>query len=243
VSEAITGPPVEPHSQTHSPGKEYRGSDGDVAYEEKQSRRDKNFTSGQDFIKRNIELAGDAGGSLAMTEEEKKRLEVLLGEDDACTSSSESQEPNKGAVVAFSGYGYDQDNLEKLWSIDSKLNMYSSGDVDRTGSVLSTAWSQHRSNCSDTTGVMEEDAVHTNQGLYGGSLVAQVKVERDEQTRLKEIDSQLKELGKINEEASPVPALTRPQLDQLLALCRFEQSSTPLPSTLPEEEVTVVEDL
>ena len=28
------------------------------------------------------------------------------------------QEPNKGAVVAFSGYGYDQDNLEKLWSID-----------------------------------------------------------------------------------------------------------------------------
>ena len=37
------------------------------------------------------QLAGDAGGSLAMTEEEKKRLEVLLGEDDGFTGSSESQ--------------------------------------------------------------------------------------------------------------------------------------------------------
>ena len=34
------------------------------------------------------------------------------------------QEPNKGTVVAFSGYGYDQDNLEKLWNIDRYVRMW-----------------------------------------------------------------------------------------------------------------------
>lgn len=73
----------------------------------------------QDFIKRNIELVQDAGSLVAMTEEEKKRLEVLL-DDGIIEDMEEPKETNQYelAVINETAFIPDDSNLERLREID-----------------------------------------------------------------------------------------------------------------------------
>eukprot|EP00731_Ephydatia_muelleri_P001237 Em0001g1237a len=71
-----------------------------------------------DYVKRNIEVSGEAGGVFAMTNTEKQRLEELMaGEDD------DDPEKLDSAVVLASdtGYQYTEHDLLRMKEIDSRL--------------------------------------------------------------------------------------------------------------------------
>lgn len=74
----------------------------------------------QNFVKRNIELAADAGSLIPMTEAEKKRLEELLS-DETDLLMVENAYVEGLTLPAGEGFTLDSQSLVSLADIDSKL--------------------------------------------------------------------------------------------------------------------------
>lgn len=91
-----------------------------------ESRR-KHKQRGKDFIKRNKELAADAQNLIAMTEEEKKRLEELLADVDTLADvpdqpgDLDEDNPFQIAIKPGEGFHPDADESRSLTSIDNQL--------------------------------------------------------------------------------------------------------------------------
>ncbi|CAL8272361.1 unnamed protein product [Merluccius merluccius] len=89
----------------------------------------------QDFVKKNIELAGAAGGLVLMTQAEKERLAELLREmdeedeqeDDHAVGGLGDYEGDAWVLSVPTGHGYTPEpaQLEQLRYIDSMLNLLS----------------------------------------------------------------------------------------------------------------------
>ncbi|XP_046711135.1 fibrous sheath-interacting protein 1 isoform X2 [Silurus meridionalis] len=84
----------------------------------------------QDFIKKNIELASNAGSLWPMTQEEKERLEELLKDIDGEEINLDpTVKPEADVSMCFvsgtpgEGYTPDAAELEKLLQIDAKLQL------------------------------------------------------------------------------------------------------------------------
>ncbi|MGH0124447.1 UNVERIFIED_CONTAM: hypothetical protein FKN15_073062 [Acipenser sinensis] len=80
----------------------------------------------QDFVKKNIELAKDAGNAVLMTDDEKRRLAELLkdiGEDGSTNLPSDEGNPSQWAVSLTPGEGYTPEPSEQhyLTIINCKL--------------------------------------------------------------------------------------------------------------------------
>ncbi|MGH0131118.1 UNVERIFIED_CONTAM: hypothetical protein FKN15_042001 [Acipenser sinensis] len=80
----------------------------------------------QDFVKKNIELAKDAGNAVLMTDDEKRRLAELLkdiGEDGSTNLPSDEGNPSQWAVSLTPGEGYtpEPSELHYLTIINCKL--------------------------------------------------------------------------------------------------------------------------
>ncbi|XP_066550849.1 fibrous sheath-interacting protein 1 isoform X2 [Amia ocellicauda] len=80
----------------------------------------------QDFVKKNIELAKDAGSHVLMTDKEKKRLAELLKDIDKQGNAdlpSAEEDSSMWAVPVATGVGYTSEaaQLDQLIDIDSKL--------------------------------------------------------------------------------------------------------------------------
>ncbi|KAL4237844.1 Fibrous sheath-interacting protein 1 [Mactra antiquata] len=110
---------------TDNDDEESRGDASSVAsgsVDGKKSKKNKK----KDFIKRNKELAGDAANLIAMTDEEKKRLDDLLKDVEEIPEIPEGAEldennPFQLAVKPGEGFFPENDDLRSLTSIDSRL--------------------------------------------------------------------------------------------------------------------------
>lgn len=86
----------------------------------KGSKHSKTKGKEQNFVKRNIELAADAGNVIPMTEAEKKRLEELLS-DETDLLMVENAYSEGLSLAAGEGFTLDSESLSSLADIDSKL--------------------------------------------------------------------------------------------------------------------------
>ncbi|XP_028398355.1 fibrous sheath-interacting protein 1-like isoform X2 [Dendronephthya gigantea] len=93
------------------------GNEEKVRKNNKKNKKDGKMRK-RDFIKRNILLAADANNMVAMTEEEKKRLEEILSD-----VGDLMEEPvNKESLILYgSGFVPSQEEAEQLADIDTRL--------------------------------------------------------------------------------------------------------------------------
>lgn len=142
----------------------------------------------QDFIKKNIELAKDSGNQIAMLEGERKRLIELLKDTEDGIELQGLEEDVSGWLAPGEGYTPEPMEFHHLNEIDIKLQvLLSDGDFSAISSSCSKLPSQ----------IYQESLVYANRSLEavpGEKVLRDNKEQRDQQSRLKEIDHQLKSL-------------------------------------------------
>ncbi|XP_022107760.1 uncharacterized protein LOC110988502 isoform X2 [Acanthaster planci] len=162
---------------------------------------------GNDFIQRNIDLASDAGNVIAMTDDEKKRLEELLQDVEMLVDEEEKADSTHGmnALQLSAGVGYipDADEQQALLDIDAKLKaLLPAEDFEH----ISTTPSQGR-------GSYYRDEP-------GEKILKDTKDERTQQERLKRIEVELEYLeNRVEREIYKSPRLSQENLSELLEQC------------------------
>ncbi|XP_069640242.1 fibrous sheath-interacting protein 1 isoform X4 [Haliaeetus albicilla] len=140
----------------------------------------------QDFIKKNIELAKDSGNQIVMLEGERKRLIELLKDTEDGIELQGLEEDVSGWLAPGEGYTPEPMEFHHLNEIDIKLQvLLSDGDFSAISSSCSKLPSQ----------IYQESLVYANRSLEavpGEKVLRDNKEQRDQQSRLKEIDHQLK---------------------------------------------------
>ncbi|NXD80715.1 FSIP1 protein, partial [Halcyon senegalensis] len=165
----------------------------------------------QNFIKKNIELAKDAGNQIVMLEGERKRLIELLKDTEDGIELQDLEEDVSGWLAPGEGYTPEPMEFHHLNEIDIKLQvLLTDGDF----SVISSSCSKPPSQ------IYQESLVYANRSLEavpGEKVLRDNKKQRDQQNRLKEIDHQLKCLERnLTEEQM---TLSEEQLNTLLEEC------------------------
>ncbi|XP_066550850.1 fibrous sheath-interacting protein 1 isoform X3 [Amia ocellicauda] len=175
----------------------------------------------QDFVKKNIELAKDAGSHVLMTDKEKKRLAELLKDIDKQGNAdlpSAEEDSSMWAVPVATGVGYTSEaaQLDQLIDIDSKLQALLSVE-----DFLSLC-SPHSSH----TLLQGPGAGLHNYGdtLPGEKVLQDMQETGGQESRLRDIDQQLQHLDQDLESATERPKLTEDQLICLLEECVRAQS-------------------
>ncbi|KAL3873185.1 hypothetical protein ACJMK2_036332 [Sinanodonta woodiana] len=178
---------------------------------------------GKDFIKRNKELAANADDVIAMTEEEKKRLEDLLKDVDNLPDEAESENisessynPSQVAIHSGEGFQPDTDDMMSLAGIDNRLkelmlpedyeSIASSPRLDRTQP-------QHKL----FTRVAVTSSMDFEQ--FGEKALLENKEQRDFNSRLKQIEEELKKFHNPEELELETPTLGEDELQDLLDQC------------------------
>ncbi|XP_033634749.1 fibrous sheath-interacting protein 1-like [Asterias rubens] len=191
---------------------------GEHAGDAKTKRRRKGGSKGKgqdgkhagdnDFIQRNIDLATDAGNVIAMTDDEKKRLEELLQDVEMLVDDNEKMENTRGmnALQVSAGFGYipDANEQQALQDIDNKLKaLLPAEDFER----ISTTPSQERS------------YFYKDIDL-GEKILRDAKGERLQQDRLKIIEDELTTLeNRVENEIYKSPRMSQENLSDLLEQC------------------------
>ncbi|XP_061854559.1 fibrous sheath-interacting protein 1 isoform X3 [Colius striatus] len=169
----------------------------------------------QDFIKKNIELAKDAGNQIVMLEGERKRLIELLKDIEDGTELQGLEEDISVWLTPGEGYTPEPMEFHRLSEIDIKLQVLLS---DGSFSAISSSCSKSPSQ------IYQESLVYANRSMEavpGEKVLRDNKEQRDQQNRLKEIDHQLKSLGRnLTEEQT---RLSEEQLKTLLEECMQPQ--------------------
>nr|XP_014351820.1 PREDICTED: fibrous sheath-interacting protein 1 isoform X2 [Latimeria chalumnae] len=178
----------------------------------------------QDFIKKNIELAKEAGSQVLLTDDEKKRLAELLTDievDGAIDLPGNEESSSQWTVALTAGEGYtpEPNELQQLCDIDSKLQaVLSAEDFSKVCSSLSGSQS-----CTYQEPVLNLDS--SCEVLPGEKALQYTKEKREQENRLKEIEQQLKHLE--TDPQTPIeqpPHLAQDQLESLLEECIRSQS-------------------
>ncbi|XP_051578817.1 fibrous sheath-interacting protein 1-like isoform X2 [Myxocyprinus asiaticus] len=168
----------------------------------------------QDFVKKNIELAGAAGNSVLLTQQERERIEELLkdleeGQNDA------PEVVSSVCLVSLSadeGFSPESSELNSLLHIDSKLQLLL--PVEDFLSV--------RSPCPDISPsqVRPQSLNESLAEKTGDRVLWDVRERRDQERRMREIQQQLQELDETQRSASV--CLSDDQLRNLLLECEHE---------------------
>jgi hypothetical protein len=166
--------------------------------------RDKRKTSEKDFIQRNIELAKEAGGTWALTEQEKQRLNELLDDKTdtvvvPCEQSTDGYVPSMNECQRLKQI---DDLLEREYYnplLNHQLRRNNESDIDY-------------SNQLDITN--EENEQLENQ--LGERVLRETRLQREHMKRLKRIDEKLQYLHRpmIDEKVEAI--LSDEQLNELL---------------------------
>ncbi|ESO87693.1 hypothetical protein LOTGIDRAFT_234939 [Lottia gigantea] len=200
----------------------------------------------KDFIKRNKELAGQAEESIAMTEEERKRvadlltdIETLPEEVDLDDSSIIMTEENPYQITVHCG-DFLQSNIElrSLANIDSQLkHILPSDEYD---SLVYTPVTQSRlfTRVDVKSSVLDFEK-------YGERSLIETKEQREMKEKLKHIEDELAAFHNPREMKLESPSLTGDQLNKLLDQCVRSMSRSScvtdnytLPDTTPQSEQT-----
>ncbi|XP_058604409.1 fibrous sheath-interacting protein 1 isoform X2 [Onychostoma macrolepis] len=161
----------------------------------------------QDFVRRNIELAGVSGNSFLLTQQEKERIEELL--KDLEEEQSDSEQLTEPQVVSSSrsvseGFSPEPSELHSLHHIDSRLQLLL--PVEDFLSVRSPSQGSLQENTGDAE-----------------------RLRRDEERRLQEIQQQL-QLLEENEPGDSV-RLSDDELRNLLLECEEDMIRSPAGSS------------
>ncbi|XP_077077793.1 fibrous sheath-interacting protein 1 isoform X2 [Siphateles boraxobius] len=174
----------------------------------------------QDFVKKNIELAGASGNSVLLTQQERERIEELLrdlDEEDSDPDLLTEPQAFPSSLSAGEGFSPDPSELHSLRHIDSRLQLLL--PVHHFLSV--------RSRCSEHTpsqGSLEENA--------GDRVLWDAIPRREEERRLREIQQELQ----ILEETSAF-VLSEDQLRNLLLECEDESVGN-ISTCVPSADLT-----
>lgn len=190
----------------------------------KSKNRSKNVS--KDYIQRNIELAADASNAIAMTDDEKKRLEDLLVDLDRVPEAFPEQPvaierpPNPYQIVLTSGEGFRPTPLEmqRLDAIDTRLKALMPAEDFQA--IASPRSSQHTFSDYD----LSSNASRTEQLLQdvdrlGEEALKEPKEYRHLDERLKEIEEELQKLTSVVEFEIESPSMSSQQLEDLLSMC------------------------
>ncbi|XP_052766708.1 fibrous sheath-interacting protein 1-like isoform X2 [Mya arenaria] len=227
------------------------GSDG-----EEGSRGDASSVSGstsgshrgkkkkKDFIKRNKELAADANNLIAMTDEEKKRLDDLLTDVENLPDIAENMElddsnPFQIAVKPGDGFVPDEDELRSLTSIDSRLKELL--PPEDYASVVSSSMSHvPQTKLFTHTGVKHD----IDWQSRGERALFRNAEQRQMNERLQDIEIELSKLKNPDDlEIAETPVLNEDQLHELLEQCVTSLSHTSMSRlTLQSESRTSFAD-
>jgi len=175
---------------------------------ENKSVSDKDATT--DFIKRNIELAKDAGNMVQMTKEEKERLAFLLQDIE----ENDGKDCLQVTTTEFSGYEPDSKDKERLEEINKMIKFEDFSFVDDDSSVISSLPPTVSDKGVDlkSHSTLKTDLIEVfNHEKY------QENIEK----KLQNLDSEWKQ--KFAEEK--VPKLNEETLQQLLAECKSRDFS------------------
>ncbi|KAJ8399081.1 hypothetical protein AAFF_G00414600 [Aldrovandia affinis] len=141
----------------------------------------------QDFVKKNIELARDAGSQVLMTDAEKARLAGILRDVDGGDAEDQG-DPGLWAVPTSAGRGYTPEpaELDQLHHIDSRLQLLLPME-----DFLSV-----RSNYPDRSHPKGSRAGWESEGdrLPGEKVLQDMRATRDQEARLREIEQQLEQV-------------------------------------------------
>ncbi|KAH3847817.1 uncharacterized protein LOC127873703 [Dreissena polymorpha] len=174
---------------------------------------------GKDFIKRNKELAADANNLIAMTEEEKRRLDDLLADMDTLPDIADNMHldennPFQIAVKPGDGFIPDEDELRSLTSIDSRLKELL--PPEDYASIASSSLSHVPKNSLFTrTGVKHE----VDWKSRGERALFQNAEQREMNERLQAIEMELAKLKNPDELELETPRLNPDQLHDLIDQC------------------------
>ncbi|XP_033127894.1 protein phosphatase 1 regulatory subunit 12A-like [Anneissia japonica] len=170
------------------------------------------------FIQRNIQLASDASNVIAMTDDEKRRLEDLLadvemlGDGDDNKQNDENLHTLQLHSVPGIGYHPDQTDMQALKDIDEKLkelmpaeDFESICSTPREINIHPSVALTHISDLRESLDVMElgEKVLQENQDM------------RNQQEKLKNIEKELVKLQNRVEMEIISPRMSKAQLSEL----------------------------
>ncbi|XP_069585084.1 fibrous sheath-interacting protein 1 isoform X2 [Ranitomeya imitator] len=149
------------------------------------------------FIQRNIELAKDAGSHVLLIDDEKLRLEQLLGDvQDGCSDDDDGMANVSVWLVPGEGYTPEPKDLDKLAEIEAELQMFHGGKdpvvtIDHEPETMVREAKQEVS-------VLNFGNLET---APGEKVLRYTKELREQKTRLKEIDQQLEDIQRSSSSA------------------------------------------
>ncbi|XP_072032392.1 fibrous sheath-interacting protein 1-like isoform X2 [Amphiura filiformis] len=231
-----------PRSGRNDPtGNGKRGSKKNKKAKGKRSQDGKDENK-DNFIRRNIELATDAGNVIAMTDDEKKRLEELLQEVEMLHDEEEEAidiPHNQLQLAAGVGYLPDDNEQKMLQDIDAKLMaLMPSKDFM---SICSTPIEESVSN-----GFSEMSAAMFD---LGEKVLQDTKQARSQHERLLNIEDELARMQNAVEQEIKSPASQTKRLAEILRQCddlssraTSEASSYIRSSTSPRNSHTETSD-
>ncbi|CAF0841463.1 unnamed protein product [Adineta steineri] len=165
----------------------------------------------KDFIKRNIQLAKEAGGAWALTDDEKQRLKQLLDEDEQVN------------VVALpgshiNGYIPSINESQRLKEIDDLL------EKEYYNPLLNHQLRRNNHNDVDYT-TMQQITNEENEQIdnhFGERVLKETRLQREHMQRLKKIDEKLEILHQPMTEEKIEAILSEEQLNELLGQCAVD---------------------
>ena len=165
----------------------------------------KGKTAEKDFIKRNIQLAKETGGTWALTDDERQRLDEIMKEDEEeNVIALPNQVPN--------GYLPSTNEFERLKEIDDLLeqeyfNPLLNHQLRRNNDI-----DVDYGNLQQLTN--EENEMMENQ--FGERILKETRLQREHKQRLKLIDEKLENLHRPMTEEKLEAILSEDQLNELL---------------------------
>ena len=159
----------------------------------------------KDFIKRNIQLAKELGGTWALTDEERHRLNELLNDDE---------QENAVALPhqSINGYVPSNSEMQRLKDIDDLL------EREYYNPLLNHQLRRNHEPDVDYSSVQqitnEENELMENP--FGERILKETRLKREHMHRLKQIDEKLEHLHQPATEEKIEAILSDEQLNELL---------------------------
>ena len=159
----------------------------------------------KDFIKRNIQLAKELGGTWALTDDEKQRLNELLKEDEQETALAL---PNQ----SINGYVPSMSDTQRLKEIDELL------EKEYYNPLLNHQLRRNMNHDIDYTNLQEITSEENDQleNPFGERALKETRLQREHTQRLRQIDEKLERLHQPMSEIKIEAILSDEQLNELL---------------------------
>ncbi|CAD5119815.1 DgyrCDS8399 [Dimorphilus gyrociliatus] len=219
-----TQPPEQPGSQrsqnTQNSASEKSSERGKSRSNPSQASSTSMKNRRKNFIKRNKELAADAANSIAMTDDEKKRLADLLSDIDNIPDSIEESSVYSGhtlttvSVPSERGFQPEIEEQERLEAIDSKLKFLLPPEEFDAMTYVSKDSESSKSRIFSRS---KKPIIEVDEP--GEEVLLWQQRNREESDKLLYIENQLKSLSEAVEEEIESPKLTDEQLLELLEQC------------------------